>query len=688
MDAARLFHLTGRRADGTLAPIDGRGLRPALFARLGDLARLRYDFPIVLADGEAGVVPLSRAFDEAIDRVAPAVMPRDRAQRLLRGMEREIRALLAGGTTGTLGELWDRAVSRLAARDGEAIRADLAPLRPALRANGEVADCDEALPARLVTHLWRAVEAERSNALGREIDALAARLSQLVRADYARSDIGRTAPALRAAIGARHQELFDFEAMAELLAKPSGGIGLSESRRRRIAAALAVLQRQRFFGQRAWSFAFRRMDIAIAAFRERLPLMADLVRAMAIAELELAGAYVEPTHDPFFAVFDDTALTPADIARFPSYLVRVNADDRDGTTRALLLEALTRGAPMKILLEIEDVFGLGGRLATTAVGLGDAFVLQSASAGLVRHADAVRAALAYPGPSLISVFTGAQLGAAVPPYLVAAAATDSRAFPTFAYDPAAAPGLAGRLSLDGAPQPERAWPVHPFAYAGDDGQRIEESLAITPVDFALCDPALAGCFAEAPRSAWTADLVLAADQLETAGGRAGPIPFVWAVDADGRLRRLVVDERLMQASRRMADAWSRLREIAAPRPASGEAPAAEATVAATATVVAVDASPSAAPAAEEPASATATSDDPYIETPRCTTCNECTTLNGRMFAYNENRQAYIADPTAGTYRELVEAAEGCQVAIIHPGKPRDPREPGLDELLARAEAFR
>ena len=59
-----------------------------------------------------------------------------------------------------------------------------------------------------------------------------------------------------------------------------------------------------------------------------------------------------------------------------------------------------------------------------------------------------------------------------------------------------------------------------------------------------------------------------------------------------------------------------------------------------------------------------------------------------MFAYNENRQAYIADPTAGTYRELVEAAEGCQVAIIHPGRPRDPREPGLDELLARAEAFR
>jgi hypothetical protein len=58
-----------------------------------------------------------------------------------------------------------------------------------------------------------------------------------------------------------------------------------------------------------------------------------------------------------------------------------------------------------------------------------------------------------------------------------------------------------------------------------------------------------------------------------------------------------------------------------------------------------------------------------------------------MFAYNENKQAYIADPSAGTYRQLVEAAESCQVSVIHPGKPRDPGEPGLEELLLRAEPF-
>ena len=58
-----------------------------------------------------------------------------------------------------------------------------------------------------------------------------------------------------------------------------------------------------------------------------------------------------------------------------------------------------------------------------------------------------------------------------------------------------------------------------------------------------------------------------------------------------------------------------------------------------------------------------------------------------MFAYDENKQARIVDASAGTFKQLVEAAEACQVAIIHPGKPKNPNEPGLEDLLKRAEAF-
>ena len=80
-------------------------------------------------------------------------------------------------------------------------------------------------------------------------------------------------------------------------------------------------------------------------------------------------------------------------------------------------------------------------------------------------------------------------------------------------------------------------------------------------------------------------------------------------------------------------------------------------------------------------------DEAYIETPRCTTCDECTDLNSKMFTYDDNKQAYIAELSAGTYQQLVEAAEVCQVAIIHPGKPANLDEPGLSDLVKRAEAF-
>ena len=94
---------------------------------------------------------------------------------------------------------------------------------------------------------------------------------------------------------------------------------------------------------------------------------------------------------------------------------------------------------------------------------------------------------------------------------------------------------------------------------------------------------------------------------------------------------------------------------------------------------------------QEPAATSAPERNPeeaWIETARCPSCNECQNINDKMFKYNDNKQAYIVDVKLGTYRQMVEAAEACQVAIIHPGKPWNPNEPGLDELIARAEPFR
>jgi pyruvate-ferredoxin/flavodoxin oxidoreductase len=119
---------------------------------------------------------------------------------------------------------------------------------------------------------------------------------------------------------------------------------------------------------------------------------------------------------------------------------------------------------------------------------------------------------------------------------------------------------------------------------------------------------------------------------------------------------------------------------AAPAPASPPPAAAAATA------------PAAAPA-PTPRTAPAPADDDamvieaWIDSARCTTCNECTNLNKKMFAYNADKQAYIKDASAGTFQQLVTAAERCPVSIIHPGTPLNPKEKDLEKWTKRAAKF-
>jgi ferredoxin len=169
-----------------------------------------------------------------------------------------------------------------------------------------------------------------------------------------------------------------------------------------------------------------------------------------------------------------------------------------------------------------------------------------------------------------------------------------------------------------------------------------------------------------------------------AADRRAAVPVVLLVDADNRLQRAIVDTAIARETEACLERWRSLRRLAG---ASNADTAAE--VAASAPAVASAGVPQPLPPAEPVVSPPEGRETgaAYIETPRCSSCNECIQLNGRMFKYNENKQAYIADASAGTFRELVEAAESCQVSIIHPGLPLRPDEPGLDALLERAAAF-
>jgi ferredoxin len=90
-----------------------------------------------------------------------------------------------------------------------------------------------------------------------------------------------------------------------------------------------------------------------------------------------------------------------------------------------------------------------------------------------------------------------------------------------------------------------------------------------------------------------------------------------------------------------------------------------------------------APIAQQPAAPTVL-EDSWIDTPLCTSCNDCFKVNPLLFTYNEDKQVMLGDLSKGRYAQLVQAAELCPAHCIHPGQPWDPNESGLAEWVERA----
>jgi pyruvate-ferredoxin/flavodoxin oxidoreductase len=77
----------------------------------------------------------------------------------------------------------------------------------------------------------------------------------------------------------------------------------------------------------------------------------------------------------------------------------------------------------------------------------------------------------------------------------------------------------------------------------------------------------------------------------------------------------------------------------------------------------------------------------WVETPECTACDECTTINPKVFAYNDQKKVTVIDPRGGPYKDIVKAAEKCTAGCIHPGTPWNPAEKDLDKLVKRAAKY-
>lgn len=712
--------------------------RPALFADYGDLCNLRYDFPLVLVedeDGTAHAQPLMEVMDGLIRKAVPPGPSGERLRWQLLNLEARIRELVSGGSDETLSRLWRQAEADLltskTAKERKELANDFDVVRELLEIDGRIIDCDGETPVRFLVHSWNTIHAGKAKAFRKRVDGLMLKLSDILKADFIKSDKARSPEILKSAVGDTFETDFDFSAMSRVLVEGSHSDMLSAERRQRIEAVLMVLQSQRFYGPgrasgpwvdgiEPYSFIFKDCAGAMDAFRDRLPQMVDLIEAIGIAELEIQNKYRPALHDAFFERFNDSDLTDGDLAIFPSYLVCLRDGQSDAAEMVRALEAIASSFPVKVLIQTDDILGdpspepprtsFGGgsaRLAAMAIGVNNAYVFQGPSSSLCGLQDRVLKGLVYDGPALFSIFSGANRNVVrVPPYLLAAAAMESRAFPTFTYDPAAGADWASRFDISDNPQADADWPVHSLAFEDEGQQRITETVPFTHADFAISDSRYDRHWVPTSHSKWSDAMISAGEYLAADNPNGSEsAPYIWTIDSDARIRRTVVDDQIIAAARRCRETWRGLQELGGINnsharrqleearetweeernseleelQAREELPPQAPTLATPEAIPAMDPEP-AEPEAISP-------DDPYIETSRCTTCNECTQINNNMFVYDENKQAYIADLGAGSYRQMVEAAESCQVSIIHPGKPRNPDEANLDELIERAEPF-
>jgi ferredoxin len=491
---------------------------------------------------------------------------------------------------------------------------------------------------------------------------------------------------------------------------------------------------------------------------------ARLFAAIRIARLEAEDNYDPAVHDSWFENFDWQAFSDDELRHVTRVVALASADYLAGDGLPALSRLLGSRLPVHVLSWVRAYDNPAARegegpfdayrfeLANFGIGHRQVVVAQSSAARYEDLLSGFVCALDCNRSSLHLVNRGTQSKTKQPildAWFVASAALESRAHPFLLVNPDAGDHAAQRVEFGGNPQADADWPVEKLEYRDAEGEVTEMELAFTFADYALLMPALHEHFRVVPAGFEAAELVTVDQYLQADGDNVDRlVPFVWGIDENGVLQRLVVSRALVFACRDRLNYWHSLQELAGvqnfyveeavdriiaeqqaaleaerqqlrkeheeelenvrseaagdamgqlvdvlmgadlssvidggsaiatmPAPAEPEAPVAEAETAA------------AEPEPEEEPEEELSFDEPWLDTASCTTCDDCMSVNKMMFAYNDDKQAILKDMHAGTYEDLVRAAEICPAKCIHPGKPLNPNEPGLDELIARAAPF-
>ena len=497
------------------------------------------------------------------------------------------------------------------------------------------------------------------------------------------------------------------------------------------------------------------VSVAMGIFEGHMAKMAEGFKSIRLAELVLKDQFDPERYEEDNRYFNWQDFTDEEFHLCPP----VVAVGGDGAMYDIGFQNLSRammaGKPVKVLVVDTQVYSnTGGQACTSGffgqisdmAQYGDAikgkeegrkeigliamahrttYFLQSTMAYSNHMIEGFVQGLMSRRPALFNLYTSCQPEHGIGDDMgnhQAKLAVESRAYPLFKYDPDRGSTAAECFDLDGNPAIGRDWPVTKINYV-ERGRQKEMELSTTFVDFAATETRFRKHFRKIPRDAWHEDMVLVSDYLDLdEDDRDDKVPFVWALDANRELSRLLVDEPMIKSAEERRAFWIMLRALAGAEETEETSDAqlesrirqevvekissglmelvsgnqaldletmlgsAEAIPAA-----AADTTPAVAPpaAAEKPALA-AVPDDymaPWIETEECTACDECIIINPDIFAYDDDKKAYIKSADAGPYRDLVKSAEKCTAEVIHPGLPRDRSAKDINKWIKRGQKF-
>jgi pyruvate-ferredoxin/flavodoxin oxidoreductase len=478
-------------------------------------------------------------------------------------------------------------------------------------------------------------------------------------------------------------------------------------------------------------------SMAMGVFEGHMAKMAEGFKAIRRAELELNGTYNSGEHDEFFTYFTWEKFSDEEWLLCPPVVVLGG----DGAMYDIGFQNLSRmmasGKPIKVIVVDTQVYSNTGGQACTSGFIGqvsdmaeygkvqkgkseprkeigliamahrNTYVLQATLANTSQMIEGFIDGLMTKRPAIFNLYTTCQPEHGVGDDLgvhQAKLAVESRAYPIFKFNPDKGVKAEDAFDLSGNPDIDQLWPTYRLKYL-ENGREKSMELAMTFADFAITEGRFRKHFRKVPRDAWNENMVVLSEFLELSGEeREGKFPFIWAVDRKQRLNRVLVAKTIVDSCEERRDFWIMLRALAGVETEKVEAIDLEGKIRAEVVsniaqglmklaggngdgIVDLAIGKSEEITTPEPTNSNGEQLAPWLETEECTSCDECIKINSKIFAYNNDKKAFILNPDGGPYQDLVKAAEKCTAQVIHPGLPLDRSEKDIEKWIKRGEKY-